>query len=169
MLLAGCQWVFPLEALPSDAPSAPDGPQAVCPPEYPSGQSTGTLRFRFVSNPASWTDAEDSCVSDTFAVTHLATPDSPTKLLAMRAFAMVPEFWVGAARNKLEVEFRTIGKMPLPDFSPLWNLTQPSNTNSNEFAVQVDGNGLNDRSPNITLPYLCECDLQTIDDNFVFD
>jgi hypothetical protein len=176
-LLTGCDLVFPLDipAAPSDAElddavvadTAVDGPDlSSCPANYDVVEAFGHVgRYRVEPTLRVWQTAENQCQRDSLlaklpaTITHLAVPSSEPELLLLYQLSMTG--WLGVARDADSnvTEFRTVTGDPFPAPSELWATNQPDNANTFEFAVEVVATAVvNDRSPGVTLPSICECD-----------
>lgn len=183
MVVAGCGFSVRVDGNQATHDAAPDAPAkdaavtadappaAACPPSYTT-MLAGQARYRLVTTPASWTNAQADCTNDGTG-THLVIPTSMTEHGAIAdAVSGSTSLWIGVSDRVTENTFLVVtggtayhvdwvsGASAEPDNSGDC-VEQASSTTS----TPGDRGKQFDETCTSTRQYLCECDGVATDPN----
>jgi len=141
-----------------DAPV--DGPPdaTLCPQDYEDLGVAGS-KYRFVSPPAAWVDAEADCENDS-ATAHLVVLDNAAELAVIDPKSG-GKAWIGFTDRVMENSFLNVTGGSTT-FQP-WQNGEPNDGGleiGSEDCVELDGAEINDENCPLARSYVCECDAQ---------
>jgi hypothetical protein len=127
-----------------------------CPASYTATIPGTGSRYRVVTQPASWPDAQADCADDG-AGTHLVVIGSDAERTGVGALAG-DDLWIGLSDRAVEGSFRWVTGAATPFTA--WAAGQPNDADGTEDCVEQKRmmDAWHDQPCTELLAYVCECD-----------